>query len=80
MEHSIPKSFFIKLGAFHLEVLPQQDEERLYYLVTLTSKIIKIYQQPNGSNIPFWYQSEIGRTSLAEQLGFLIESHMKHSC
>jgi len=76
MEHSTSKPFLIKFGALYLSVQSQQDGENLYYIVTLPSKTIELYQQADKINILNWYQRGVGRTSLAEQLGYLIESHL----
>jgi hypothetical protein len=76
MESQNTKSFLIKLGALHLKVVPQLNDERLSYFVTLPSKIIELYQQEDGNNVPYWYQHGIGRTALSEQIGYLIESHL----
>ena len=74
MKSSTP--FLIKFGELHLPVTPQHNVEGLHYVITLTSKTIELYQQTDRSNITYWYQRGIGRTALAEQLGYLIESHL----
>jgi len=76
MKAATSNPFLIKFGALYLPVLPKDHGKDPYYIVELPSKNIELYQQADKNNIRKWYQRGIGRTSLAEQLGYLIESHL----